>query len=108
MSRPSKQPTEQEAGPDHVIRDPKRAEEATREGHMPRMQMHLSAMPTVKSDLSTHLGITIRWWAAPPRYLAVAIGGPAADRLASGGVRCLAAPGSALRAMAARGGGVAC
>ena len=37
--------------------------------------MHLSAMPTAKSNLNTHLGITIRWSASPRSYLPVASGG---------------------------------
>jgi hypothetical protein len=67
--------------------------------------MNLSAMPTANSILSTHLCITIRWWAPPPRYLPVAIGGAAAYCLAGGGVSGRAVAGAA----AVRpGGGVAC
>ena len=63
--------------------------------------MHLSAMPTGKSDLSTHLGITIRWSAPPGSYLPVANraakpadgvggaqGGQSADASRAGDVTC--------------------
>jgi len=59
------------------------------------MQMHLSAKPPVKSNFNTHLCITIRWGAVPPRYLPVAIGG--ADDRATG-----------REAAAAAGGGLSC
>lgn len=45
------------------------------EGNYQPMTKHLSAMPTAKCDLSTHLCITIRWGAPPPRYLPVTNGG---------------------------------
>ena len=67
--------------------------------------MHLSAMPTGKSDLSTHLGITIRWSALPGSYLPVATGGRTADHWpGASGTDASAAAGARL----CRGGDAAC
>jgi hypothetical protein len=105
MNQPTSQPETRQAVPSRRLT---RTEKTTQEGHHQPMQTHLSAKLPAEPKSDTHLCITIRWWAAPPRDLPVALGGAAADRLATGGVRCLAATGSALRALAARGGGVAC
>jgi hypothetical protein len=59
----------------------------TREGHYQPMQMHLSAKPPVKSNFSTHLGITIRWGGPPPCYLPVAGGGGTPDGRTGGASR---------------------
>jgi hypothetical protein len=85
-----------------------RPEDSTGEGHDQPMQKHLSAKPPVKSKSNTHLCITIRWWAAPPRYLPVAVGGAAVDRGAAGAVRWLRAADLAAVGVPARGGDVAC
>ena len=63
--------------------------------------MHLSAMPPGKSDLSTHLGITIRWSVPTLSYFSVtsgpakptngnlgAYGGQLPDASQAGGVAC--------------------
>ena len=70
--------------------------------------MHLSAMPTAKSDLNTHLGITIRWSASPRSYLPVANGDAAATW--PGGARfcCPRATDSVASPWRVRGGGVGC
>ena len=85
-----------------------RPEQPTREGDYQPMQTHLSAEPPVKRNFSTHPCITIRWWAAPARYLPVAVGGAAVDRVAAGAVRCRQATDLAAVGVPARGGGVAC
>ena len=109
MTQPSKQPNiEQKPRREDPSQDPDAAEEPTQVGDDRRMQMHLSEEPTAKSILSTHLGITIRWWAAPPRYPPVATGGAAADPGAGGAARCLEATDLAAGAVPVWGGEVAC
>ena len=89
MTRANAYPIEHEAGPDDLIRDPSQDPNATDE--LPRkdqdrkLKRHLSAMPTAKCDLSTHLGITIRWSAPPESYLPVARRIAIAGWRASGG-----------------------
>ena len=70
--------------------------------------MHLSAQPTAKSILNTHLGITIRWSALPKSYLPVARRLAIARWRASGG-RPGGVGGRDAAAPAQRGrGGVLC
>ena len=64
--------------PEAPTRSTIRAADTIRERHYQPMQIHLSATQPAKSNLSTHLGITIRWGAAPSCYLSVAIGGAGA------------------------------
>jgi hypothetical protein len=85
-----------------------RTEDTTREGHYQPVQMRLSVKPPAKSKSSTHLGITIRWWATPPRYLAVADGAATADCRAGGIAVDPLAPRLALAGQAGWGGDAAC
>jgi hypothetical protein len=82
-----------------------RTEDTTREGNYQPVQMRLSVKPPAKSKFSTHLGITIRWWAPPTSYLPVANDSAATVRLADvDNCRLAVAVAAAVR----RGGGVAC
>ena len=67
--------------------------------------MHLPAMPTAKSDLSTHPCITIRWSVPPRCYLPVANGGGLVGSTVGGRVGGRVALDSA---WAVRGSDVAC
>lgn len=88
MTQPKSQPTSQPTTkPKALRRSLDGPEDKTQEGNYQPMMKNLSAMPTGKCDLSTHLGITIRWGAPPPGYLPVAIGGGPTRRLASGQLR---------------------
>jgi hypothetical protein len=91
--------------PAPLTRSPIRAADTIRERHYQPMQIHPSATQPAKSDLSTHLGITIRWWAPPTSYLPVANDSAATVRLADvDNCRLAVAVAAAVR----RGGGVAC
>jgi hypothetical protein len=105
MTHPKNQTRATPAAPNQSTARP---EDPTREGHDQPMQKHLSAKPPVKNKSNTHPCITIRWWAAPPRYLSVASGGadaePAADPSAGAdGLDLARSVGGA-----GRRGGVAC
>jgi hypothetical protein len=104
--QPKTKPTNpQRTTPEALSRGLCKTEETTREDDHRRTPMYLSAMPTANSILSTHLGITIRWSAAPPGYLTVVVGGAAVIFHASGGAGERPA---ACQAPAGRGGGVSC
>jgi len=80
---------------DAALKPPKSAIPSSREPSRARQSQDLFEVPKSKTKSSTHLCITIRWGAVPPRYLPVAIGG--ADDRATG-----------REAAAAAGGGLSC
>ncbi len=102
MTHPKNQTKARPAAPNQRRAKP---ENTTSEGHYQPMQKHLSAKPPANPKSSTHLGITIRWWAAPPGYLRVAAGGAVVIFHADGG----AGGRAAVRPTpAGRGGGATC
>jgi len=64
------------AGP--AMRTPKPTNTSSHEPSTATQSQDLSKAPKSKTKSSTHLGITIRWGAAPSCYLSVAIGGAGA------------------------------
>ena len=63
---------------DEAMKTPKPAIPSSHEPSRATQSQDLYEVPKSKTKSSTHLGITIRWGAAPPSYLPVAIGGGAA------------------------------
>ena len=113
MTRPAEQLTElQEPAPEGRTQELSELLEAIekvpREHHDRRMRMHLSAMPPGKSDLDTHLGITIRWPAPPGIYPPVAYGRVGAGRRAGDRFGCLTATAFVMPTGCACGGGASC
>jgi hypothetical protein len=102
MIQPNSQPETRQAVLSRRLTSPG---DTTQEGHDQPTRMHLSAKPPAKSNFSTHLGITIRWWAAPPGDLAVAVGSAAVTSQDSSGAGARAA---ACPVPAEQGGGATC
>ena len=61
-----------------AMKTPKPQIPSSREPSTATQSQDLSKAPKSKTRSSTHLGITIRWGAAPSCYLSVAIGGAGA------------------------------
>jgi hypothetical protein len=73
-----------------AMKTPKPQIPSSREPSRATQFQDLSEVPKSKTKSSTHLGITIRWGAAPPCYLPVAIRGAreACSAATGGGVAC--------------------